>query len=42
MNDKELVGKVHSSMYQCQKRGYAAPVDVLMDIGYLSKQRYED
>lgn len=43
MNDKELAGKIHSSMYhQCQKRGYAAPVDVLMDIGYLSKQRYED
>ncbi len=43
MNDKELIGKVHSSMYhQCQRRGYAAPVDVLMDIGYLSKQKYED
>ena len=43
MKDSELVGKVHSSVYhQCQRRGYAAPVDVLMDIGVLSKQRYED
>ena len=39
MNDKELIGKVHSSVYhQCQQRGYAAPVDVLMEIGVLPKQ----
>lgn len=26
MNDKELIGAVHSAMYhQCQRRGYAAP-----------------
>ena len=43
MNEKELIGKVHSSVYhQCQRRGYAAPVDVLMDIGALPKQKYED
>ena len=43
MNDKELIGKVHSSVYhQCQQRGYAAPVDVLMEIGVLPKQKYED
>ena len=43
MNDKELIGKVHSSMYhQCQKRGYAAPVDVLMEIGVLPKKKYEE
>ncbi len=43
MNDGELIGKVHSAMYhQCQKRGYATPVDVLMDIGVLPKQKYED
>lgn len=43
MTDGELIGKVHSAMYhQCQKRGYAAPVDVLMDIGILPKQKYED
>ena len=39
MNDKELIGKVHNAMYQqCQRRGYAAPVDVLMDIGVLPKR----
>ena len=27
---------------QCNERGYAAPVDVLMDIGALSKKSYED
>ena len=43
MNDKELIGKVHSAVYhQCKSRGYAAPVDVLMDVGYLSKQDYEN
>ena len=36
MNDRELAGKVHSAMYrQCRERGYAAAVDVLMDLGYL-------
>lgn len=30
-------------MYQqCRNRGYAAPVDVLMDIGILSKKDYEN
>ena len=39
MNDKELIGKVHSAVYhQCQRRGYAAPVDVLVEIGVLPKQ----
>lgn len=28
--------------HQCQKRGYATPVDVLMEIGALSKKKYED
>lgn len=28
--------------HQCQQRGYAAPVDVLMDIGVLQKAKYED
>ena len=43
MNDKELIGKVHSAVYhQCRSRGYATPVDVLMDVGYLSKQDYEN
>ena len=43
MNDRELTGKVHSAVYhQCKSRGFAAPVDVLMDVGYLSKQDYEN
>ena len=43
MNDKELIGAVHSSMYhQCQSRGYATPVNVLMDIGVLPKKKYEE
>ncbi len=43
MNEKELAGKVHSAVYrQCRERGFAAPVDVLMDIGVLEKDKYED
>ena len=43
MNNAELVKKVNASMYlQIQRRGYATPVDVLMDTGILSKQKYED
>ena len=43
MNDKKLIGKVHNAMYQqCQRRGYAAPVDVLMDIGVLPQKKYEE
>lgn len=41
MKDKNLNEKIHSSMYhQCQERGYATPVDVLMDIGVLPKKKY--
>lgn len=43
MKDGNLNGKIQSSMYhQCQERGYATPVDVLMDIGVLPKKKYED
>lgn len=43
MNDKELLEKVYNAMYQqCLRRGYAAPVDVLMDIGVLPKKKYEE
>ena len=43
MNEEELIGRIHSAMYQqCQRRGYAAPVDVMMEIGILPKQKYED
>ena len=39
----ELIRKIHSSMYhQLQVRGYAAPVDVLIDTGILPKQKHED
>lgn len=41
--EKEMENKINSSMYQqCQKRGYATTVDVLMDLGVLSKQKYAD
>ena len=40
MNENELIGKIHRSMYyQLQSRGYAAPVDVLIDTGILPKQK---
>ena len=42
MNDKELIGKVHSSMYhQLKRKGYATAVDVLMDLEILSMTDYE-
>lgn len=34
MDDKELIGAVHSAVYhQCQRLGYSVLVDVLIDIG---------
>ena len=43
MNDGELIAKVNSAMYhQCRNRGYAAPVEVLMEIGVLPKEKYEN
>lgn len=43
MKDGELIGKVRNSVYQqCQKRGYAAPVDGLIDVGVLEKQKYKE
>lgn len=43
VKESELIGKIHSAVYhQCQQRGYAAPADVLVDIGVLPKQKYED
>ena len=42
MNQGEFVGKVHNSMYQqIKKNGFATPVQVLMDVGVLSKEDYE-
>ena len=37
--DRESTLCVH---HQCQQWGYAAPADVLVDIGVLPKQKYED
>ena len=43
ITEQQLIGAVNSSIYrQIQKRGYAAPVDVLMDCGVLSKKAYEE
>ena len=43
VKESELIGKVHSAVYhQCRHRGYAAPADVLVDIGVLPRQKYED
>jgi hypothetical protein len=43
MNNDEIKHKVHSAMYhQCKARGYTTPVDVLMDIGILTRQKYEE
>ena len=40
---KDMPSKVYDAMYrQIQSRGYAAPVDVLMDIGVLEKKKYDD
>lgn len=43
MKDSELIGKVHSAVYyQCQNQGYAVPAEVLVDVGVLTRQKYED
>lgn len=43
MNNRELGAKVRSAVcLQCRNQGFAAPVDVLMEVGYLSKQDYEN
>jgi hypothetical protein len=43
VKESELIGKVHSAVcHQCRHRGYAAPADVLVDIGVPPRQKYED
>lgn len=43
MKDSELIGKVHNAVYQqCKNRGYAAAVDVLVDVGVLTKEKAEE
>ena len=40
---KDMEKKVKNAMIQeCRTRGFAAPVDVLIDIGFLDSKRYED
>lgn len=42
MNNQQLIKKVNEvAENQRQQRGYIAPVDVLMEIGVLTKQNYE-
>ena len=42
INDSEIIGKIHNSMYQqLQKSGVAVPVQVLIDVGVLSTSDYE-
>lgn len=43
MNNEKLIKKVDVAISdQCYKRGYAAPVDVLLQIGVLSKEKYKE
>jgi len=43
MNDQELRARVHAAMHALiEKKGIASPVDVLMAIGCLSKEHYEN
>lgn len=43
MDKKNITGQIHNAMYQSiKKKGYVTLVDVLMDIGMLSKKNYED
>ncbi len=42
MNNGELIGKVHNAVYQqIKKTGKATPVQVLIDLGYLSEADHE-
>lgn len=42
MNNGEIIGKIHNSMYQqLKKSGVAAPVQVLVDVGVLSPEDLE-
>lgn len=43
MNNGEIIGKVHNSMYQqLKKDGFATPVQVLMDVGVLAEKDYDN
>lgn len=43
MNNQKLTEKVHAAVRnQVSQRGYTAPVDVLMETGILTKEKYEE
>jgi hypothetical protein len=43
MDVKNLKGQIHNAIYKSlQQKGYAAPAEVLMDIGVLAKRDYEE
>jgi hypothetical protein len=43
MAGKNIRGRIHNAMYQAIcKKGWAAPVDVLVDVGVLLKENYEN
>ena len=43
MDKKNIKGQIHNAMYQniC-KKGWVAPVDVMFDIGVMSKESYKN
>ena len=42
MNNQELEKKIKRIIHEvANKKGYATPIDVLLELGYLSKQDYE-
>ena len=43
MNNEELIKKVHTSAdAELNRNGYVSIVNLLMDLGYLKKEKYED
>jgi hypothetical protein len=43
MDNKNLKGQVHNAMYQAlRKKGWVAPVDILLGMGVLSQANYEN
>ena len=43
MDKKNLTGQIHNAIYQnIRNKGWVAPVEVLLDIGVLSKEDYEN
>jgi hypothetical protein len=43
MDKKEPAGQIHNAMYQTiRKKGWVAPIDVLLDIGVLTEEGHEN